>query len=156
MFVLREAQSYQPIISMVLAPSVRNDGLPCGNRKATLINNVPRRLELIPPKKTRVDVETGINGVKSRQFNVGTGFFRQGCILSPRVFVLHKDRRVRLSHVEECISVGDVETRPLRFVDDSVLLPSPEMYPEGSLEKLAAECDLAGTSMNPSKTTGKA
>ena len=54
-------------------------------------------------------------------FQVGVGL-RQGCALSPILFVIYMDRISRRSRGVEGLQVGDLKITSLIFADDVVLM----------------------------------
>jgi hypothetical protein len=92
-----------------------------------------------------------VNGIKSTSFTVGAGL-RQGCVLSPLLFIIYMDRIARRSQGEECVMIGDVRVKSLLFADDLVLLASSESDLQRALERFAAECVVAGMRISTSKT----
>ena len=91
------------------------------------------------------------NGVKSTSFTVGIGL-RQGCVLSPLLFIIFMDRIVKRSRGSECVKIGNVEVARLLFADDLVMLASSQNDLQCALERFAAECDAAGMKVSTSKT----
>ncbi|VDP03110.1 unnamed protein product [Soboliphyme baturini] len=75
-----------------------------------------------------------VNGVKSKPFNVRTGH-RQGCVLSPILFVLYMSRIARHCQGDEGIASSETDL-------------------QCSLERLAAECVVTGMRVNAYKMNG--
>uniref|UniRef100_A0A8C6NQZ4 Reverse transcriptase domain-containing protein n=1 Tax=Nothobranchius furzeri TaxID=105023 RepID=A0A8C6NQZ4_NOTFU len=92
-----------------------------------------------------------ITGSKSGSFPVRVGL-RQGCPLSPILFITFMDRISRCSQGVEDIHFGGLRIRSLLFVDDVVLLASSERDLQLSLERFAAECEAAGMRISSSKS----
>jgi len=91
------------------------------------------------------------NGVKSSPFTVGVGL-RQGCVLSPILFITYMDRIVNRSRGRERVTIGDVDVARLLFADDLVILASSEDDLQRALDRFAAECELAEMRVSTSKT----
>lgn len=92
-----------------------------------------------------------ILGTKSSTFPVGVGL-RQGCPLSPVLFVVFMDRISRRSRGEESVRFGDLRIASLLFADDVVLLASSDRDLQHALERFAAECEAAGMRVSTSKS----
>uniref|UniRef100_A0A8C6NIQ5 Reverse transcriptase domain-containing protein n=1 Tax=Nothobranchius furzeri TaxID=105023 RepID=A0A8C6NIQ5_NOTFU len=92
-----------------------------------------------------------IAGSKSGSFPVRVGL-RQGCPLSPILFITFMDRISRCSQGVEGIRFGGLRIRSLLFADDVVLLASSERDLQLSLERFAAECEAAGMRISSSKS----
>uniref|UniRef100_A0A8C6P7M2 Reverse transcriptase domain-containing protein n=1 Tax=Nothobranchius furzeri TaxID=105023 RepID=A0A8C6P7M2_NOTFU len=92
-----------------------------------------------------------IAGSKSGSFPVRVGL-RQGCPLSPILFITFMDRISRHSQGVEGIRFGGLRIRSLLFADDVVLLASSERDRQLSLERFAAECEAAGMRISSSKS----
>uniref|UniRef100_A0A8C6LTA7 Reverse transcriptase domain-containing protein n=1 Tax=Nothobranchius furzeri TaxID=105023 RepID=A0A8C6LTA7_NOTFU len=92
-----------------------------------------------------------IAGSKSGSFPVRVGL-RQGCPLSPILFITFMDRVSRHSQGVEGICFGGLRIRSLLFADDVVLLASSERDLQLSLERFAVECEAAGMRISSSKS----
>uniref|UniRef100_A0A8C6PHS8 Reverse transcriptase domain-containing protein n=1 Tax=Nothobranchius furzeri TaxID=105023 RepID=A0A8C6PHS8_NOTFU len=92
-----------------------------------------------------------IAGSKSGSFPVRVGL-RQGCPLSPILFITFMDRISRRSQGVEGIRFGGLRIRSLLFADDVVLLASSKRDLQLSLERFAAECEAAGMRISSSKS----
>uniref|UniRef100_A0A3P9PV83 Reverse transcriptase domain-containing protein n=1 Tax=Poecilia reticulata TaxID=8081 RepID=A0A3P9PV83_POERE len=92
-----------------------------------------------------------IAGSKSGSFPVRVGL-RQGCPLSPILFITFMDRISRRSRGVEGIRFGGLRIASLLFADDGVLLASSERDLQLSLERFAAECGAAGMRLSASKS----
>ena len=84
-----------------------------------------------------------IAGSKSDLFPVHVGL-RQGCPLSPVLFIIFMDRISRRSHGPEGIWFGSHRISSLLFVDDVVLLAPSSRDLQHVLGQFAAECEAAG------------
>ena len=82
---------------------------------------------------------------------MGVGL-RQGCALSPILFVIYMDRISRHSHGVEGLQVGDLKIASLLFADDVVLMASSAVELQRSLYQFAAECGVAGMRIGTSKS----
>ena len=92
-----------------------------------------------------------IAGSKSDSFPVRVGL-RQGCPLSPVLFIIFMDRISRRSQVVEGVRFGDLRIASLLFADDVVLLASSCQDLQLSLDRFAAECEAAGMRISTSKS----
>ncbi|TKS64956.1 LINE-1 reverse transcriptase -like protein [Collichthys lucidus] len=92
-----------------------------------------------------------IAGSKSDLFPVRVGL-RQGCPLSPVLFITFMDRISRRSQGVEGLRFGGLRIGSLLFADDLVLLASSERDLQLSLEQFAAECEAAGMRISTSKS----
>ncbi|KAI3369560.1 hypothetical protein L3Q82_007769 [Scortum barcoo] len=92
-----------------------------------------------------------IAGSKSDLFPVHVGL-RQGCPLSPVLFIIFMDRISRRSQGPEGVRFGNHRISSLLFADDVVLLASSSQDLQHVLERFAAECEAAGMRIS---TSGK-
>nr|XP_049580440.1 charged multivesicular body protein 1a isoform X2 [Syngnathus scovelli] len=92
-----------------------------------------------------------ISGSKSDSFPVRVGL-RQGCPLSPNLFIIFMDRISRRSRGVEGVRFGDLSIASLLFADDVVLLASSGRDLQLSLERFAAECEAVGMRVSTSKS----
>nr|XP_049577496.1 glycine receptor subunit alpha-3 isoform X1 [Syngnathus scovelli] len=92
-----------------------------------------------------------ISGSKSDSFPVRVGL-RQGCPLSPILFIIFMDRISRRSRGVEGVRFGDLSIAFLLFADDVVLLASSGRDLQLSLERFAAECEAVGMRVSTSKS----
>ena len=90
-------------------------------------------------------------GSKSDLFQVGVGL-RQGCALSPILFVIYMDRISRCSRGVEGLQVGGLKIASLLFADDVVLMASSAVDLQHSLDQFMAECEAAGMWISTSKS----
>uniref|UniRef100_A0AAQ4PNU2 Reverse transcriptase domain-containing protein n=1 Tax=Gasterosteus aculeatus aculeatus TaxID=481459 RepID=A0AAQ4PNU2_GASAC len=90
-------------------------------------------------------------GSKSKAFPVGVGL-RQGCALSPILFVVFMDRISRCSRGEEGLQFGGLRISSLLFADDVVLMASSVCDLQLSLERFAVECEAVGMRISTSKS----
>jgi len=92
-----------------------------------------------------------IAGSKSNLFPVRVGL-RQGCPLSPILFITYMDRISRRSQGVEGVRFGDLRIGSLLFADDVVLMASSGRDLQLSLERFATECEAAGMGISTSKS----
>ncbi|KAK3569880.1 hypothetical protein QTP86_006752 [Hemibagrus guttatus] len=88
---------------------------------------------------------------KSDLFPVHVGL-RQGCPLSPVLFIVFMDRISRHSQGLEGVQFGDHRISSLIFADDVVLLASSGLDLQHALGRFAAECEAAGMKVSTSKS----
>ncbi|KAK3536643.1 hypothetical protein QTP86_015444, partial [Hemibagrus guttatus] len=88
---------------------------------------------------------------KSDLFPVHVGL-RQGCPLSPVLFIVFMDRISRRSQGLEGVRFGDHRISSLFFADDVVLLASSGLDLQHALGRFAAECEAAGMRVSTSKS----
>ncbi|KAI3372237.1 hypothetical protein L3Q82_022742 [Scortum barcoo] len=80
---------------------------------------------------------------------------RQGCPLSPVLFIIFMDRISRRSQGPEGVRFGNHRISSLLFADDVVLLASSSQdLQRHVLERFAAECEAAGMRISTSKSEG--
>ncbi|KAK3535008.1 hypothetical protein QTP70_001967 [Hemibagrus guttatus] len=92
-----------------------------------------------------------IASCKSDLFSVHVGL-RQGCPLSPVLFIVFMDRISRCSQGLEGVRFGDHRISSLIFADDVVLLASSGLDLQHALGRFAAECEAAGMRVSTSKS----
>ncbi|KAK3539176.1 hypothetical protein QTP86_028667, partial [Hemibagrus guttatus] len=92
-----------------------------------------------------------IASCKSDLFPVHVGL-RQGCPLSPVLFIVFMDRISRHSQGLEGVRFGDHRISSLIFADDVVLLASSGLDLQHALGRFAAECEAAGMRVSTSKS----
>ncbi|KAK3535777.1 hypothetical protein QTP70_021095, partial [Hemibagrus guttatus] len=91
-----------------------------------------------------------IASCKSELFPVHVGL-RQGCPLSPLLFIVFMDRISRCSQGLEGVQFGDHRISSLLFADDILLAPSSQDL-QCALGCFAAECEAAGMRISTSKS----
>ncbi|KAK3553773.1 hypothetical protein QTP70_009299 [Hemibagrus guttatus] len=92
-----------------------------------------------------------IASCKSDLFPVHVGL-RQGCPLSPVLFIVFMDRISRHSQGLEGVQFGDHRISSLIFADDVVLLAPSSLDLQHALGHFAAECEAAGMRVSTSKS----
>ena len=92
-----------------------------------------------------------IAGSKSDLFPVHVGL-RQGCPLSPVLFIIFMDRISRRSQGPEGVRFGDNTILSLLFADDVVVLASSSQDLQHALGRFAAKCEAAGMRFSTSKS----
>ncbi|KAK3551381.1 hypothetical protein QTP70_016644 [Hemibagrus guttatus] len=92
-----------------------------------------------------------IASCKSDLFPVHVGL-RQGCPLSPVLFIVFMDRISRRSQGLEGVRFGDHRISSLIFADDVVLLASSGLDLQHALGRFAAKCEAAGMRVSTSKS----
>ncbi|KAK3551056.1 hypothetical protein QTP70_011498 [Hemibagrus guttatus] len=92
-----------------------------------------------------------IASCKSDLFPVLVGL-RQGCPLSPVLFIVFMDRISRRSQGLEGVRFGDHRISSLIFADDDVLLASSGLDLQHALGRFTAECEAAGMRVSTSKS----
>ena len=90
-------------------------------------------------------------GSKSDSFPVGVGL-RQGCALSPILFVIFMDRISRRSRGGEGLQLGGLRIASLLFADDVDLMAPSVCDLQHSLDRFSAECEAAGMRISTSKS----
>ncbi|KAK3566946.1 hypothetical protein QTP86_006763 [Hemibagrus guttatus] len=77
---------------------------------------------------------------------------RQGCPLSPVLFIVFMDRISMRSQGLEAVRFGDHRISSLIFADDVVLLAPSSLDLQHALGRFAAECEAAGMRVSTSKS----
>ncbi|KAL0274579.1 UNVERIFIED_CONTAM: hypothetical protein PYX00_002680 [Menopon gallinae] len=92
-----------------------------------------------------------INGATSETFRVAVGL-RQGCMLSPLLFITYMDWMLRRSRGSESFRYGDLEVGHLAYADDLVLLGSIQSELQRALDGFDAVCTEAGMRISLGKS----
>ena len=92
-----------------------------------------------------------VNGKQSKPFHVGVGL-RQGCVLSPLLFIVYMNWIDKCSQADECATIGNCKISRLLFADDLVLLSSTESGLQRALNSFADACNTAGMKICTAKT----
>ena len=82
---------------------------------------------------------------------MGVGL-RQGCVLSPLLFIVYMNWIDKCSQDDECATIGNCKISRLLFADDLVLLSSTESGLQRALHSFADACDTAGMKISTTKT----
>ena len=82
---------------------------------------------------------------------MGVGF-RQGCVLSPLLFIVYMNWIDKCSQADECATIGNCKISRLLFADDLVLLSSTESGLQRALHSFADACNTAGMKISTAKT----
>ena len=99
----------------------------------------------------RPEVCVRVNGKQSKPFHVGVRL-RQGCVLSPLLFIVYMNWIDKCSQAEECVTIGNCKISRLLFVDDLVPLSSTEYGLQRALNSFAYACNTAGMKISTAKT----
>ena len=99
----------------------------------------------------RPEICVWVNGKQSRPFHVGVGL-RQGCILSPLLFIVYMNWINKCSQADACATFGNCKISRLLFADDLVLLSSTESGHHRVLISYADACNTAGMKISTAKT----
>ncbi|CAF4995061.1 unnamed protein product, partial [Rotaria sp. Silwood1] len=92
-----------------------------------------------------------INGRKSESFQVKVGL-RQGCVLSPLLFMVFMDKISRTSTNPACVEIGDVKVDSLLFADDVVRLAASANDLQNALDRFEEVCSAFGMKISSKKT----
>ena len=99
----------------------------------------------------RPEVCVRVNGKQSKPFHVGVGL-RQGCVLSPLLFIVYMNWIDKYSQADEFATIGNCKISRLLFADDLVLLSSTESGLQRALNSFADACNTAGMKISTAKT----
>ena len=92
-----------------------------------------------------------VNGKQSKPFHVGVGL-RQGCVLSPLLFIVYMNWIDKCSQADECAMIGNCKISRLLFADDLVLLSFTESGLQRALNSFADAYNTAGMKISTAKT----
>ena len=92
-----------------------------------------------------------VNRMQSKPFHVGVGL-RQGCVLSPRLFITYMNWIDRRSQTSECVKIGNFKISRMLFADGLVLFADFESGLQRALDGFTAACDYAGMKISTAKT----
>ena len=92
-----------------------------------------------------------VKGKQSKPFHVGVGL-RQGCVLSPLLFIVYMNWIDKCNQTDECATIGNCKISRLLFADDLVLLSSTESGLQRTLNSFADACNTAGIKISTAKT----
>ena len=88
----------------------------------------------------------------SKCFEVNSGVLRQGCKLSPLLFVIYMDKLVKDCKFVSDVKVKDYSLSSLLYADDLVLISRNAKGLQHNLERLSRACDEFGMKINLEKT----
>ena len=77
---------------------------------------------------------------------------RQGCSLSPILFLIYMDRIVKKSESCGGVKIGECTVQRLLFADDLVLLDSTQNSLQQALDRFSDACSVAGMKISATKT----
>ena len=92
-----------------------------------------------------------VNSAKMKPFRVSVGL-RQGCSLSPILFLIYMDRIVKKSESCGGVKIGECTVQRLLFADDLVLLDSTQNGLQQALDRFSDACSVAGMKISLTKT----
>ena len=108
-------------------------------------------LRVIKSFYCRSEVCVWVNGKQSNPFHVGVGL-RQGCVLSPLLFIVYMNWIYKCSQAHECATIENCKISRLLFADDLVLLSSTEFGLQRALNSFADACNTAGMKISTAQT----
>ena len=89
--------------------------------------------------------------MKTKPFNVNVGL-RQGCVLSPLLFIMYMDKVDKDSSYSSGVTIGECNVRRLLFVDDLALLSSNKSDLQYALNRFSDACLNAAMKIGTAKT----
>ena len=99
----------------------------------------------------RPEVCVRVNSRQSKPFHVGVEL-RQGCALSPLLFIVYMNWIDECSQADECATIGNCKISRLLFADDLVLLSSTESGLQRALNSFTDARNNAGMKISAAKT----
>ena len=93
----------------------------------------------------------GIDGEISDSFEVNEGV-RQGCCLSPLLFIIFMDKIIRQANMQENVELGEVVMNILAYADDLILAANSVSELQGNVDGLNAACEEFGMKISVGKT----
>ena len=87
----------------------------------------------------------------SKSFTVGMRL-RQGCSLSPILFLIYVDRIVKKNESCGKVKIGECTVQRLLFADDLVLLDSTQNDLQQAFDRFLTACSVAGMKINTTTT----
>ena len=79
-------------------------------------------------------------------------YCRQGCVLSPLLFIFYINWIDKCCQADEYASIGNCKISRLLFADDLVLLSSTESGFQRAINSFANTCNTAGMKISTAKT----
>ena len=92
-----------------------------------------------------------VNSATTKPFRVSVGL-RQGCFVSPILFLIYMDRIVKKSESCGGVKIGECTVQRLVFADDLVLLDSTQNGLQQALDRFSDACSVAGMKTSSTKT----
>ena len=80
-----------------------------------------------------------VNGMKTKPFSVNIGL-RQGCVLSPLLFIIYMDTIDGDNSSNSCVTFGECNVRRLLFADDLAMLSSNKSDLQNALDRFSDAC----------------
>ena len=99
----------------------------------------------------RLEVCVRVNGKLSKPFHASVGL-RQGCVLTPHIFIVNMNWIDKSSQADACATIGNCKISRLLFADDLVLLSFTESGLHPALNSFADACEAAGMKISTAKT----
>ena len=118
--------------------------LPCYGIKGTLLRSV-------------MSLYDNTSGVVRTSFGLSEKFpqtvgVRQGCTLSPYLFLIYMDAIMRKCRPTMREGIGRLEVRRLLYADDIVLLEESRETLQGTIDEVSSACEQSGMRVSTSKT----
>ena len=98
------------------------------------------------------EVCISVTSATTKSFTVGMRL-RQGCSLSPILFLIHMDRIVKKNESCGKVKIGECTVQRLLFADDLVLLDSTQNDFQQALDRFLNACSVAGMKIGTTTTT---
>ena len=92
-----------------------------------------------------------VNSAMTKPFRVSVGL-RQGCSLSPILFLIYMDKIVKKNESCGGVQIGDCTVQRLLHADDLVLLDSTQNGLQQALDRFLGACSVAGMKISTTKT----
>ena len=92
-----------------------------------------------------------VDSATTKLFRVSVGL-RQGCSLSPILFLIYMDRIVKQSESCGGVKIGECTVQRLLFADDLVLLDSSQNGLQQAVDRFSDACSVAGMKISTTKT----
>ncbi|MBJ5686642.1 hypothetical protein JGH00_22840, partial [Salmonella enterica subsp. enterica serovar London] len=104
-----------------------------------------------PSLYSRSLIAVRVDGVTVMWFDVNTGV-RQGCKLSPLLFLIYMDKIVKDSKFIADVRVGEAKISSLLHADDMVLISKSTHSLQHNLDLLTRTCEEYGMRINVEKS----